>query len=304
MKPPKVSIVIPTYNRPDSTEKTVYSALNQKYANFEVIVVDDGSEDDTWKRVSKINDPNLKIFRHNTNKGGNAARNTGIKKSSGKYIAFLDSDDTWDPMKLDEQIKILQETDVEAVYCDIKHTFDNKFGSLKYEVGKRLFDTSNEKPEGGSELVSQVLATHFPLGGSSTLVVNKEFLQEIGMFDENFKRHQDWELLVRILQNGEIRFLNKELVQKHDTGSPGYDVYFPEKVKFLNKYSNIIIQEELQGKNIIGEHHFGLAKFAVQDQKYKIAYQHFKRSRISDMRRVLFLIQSFFKGIREKNNNE
>jgi hypothetical protein len=109
---------------------------------------------------------------------------------------------------------------------------------------------------------------------------------------------------VRILKNGEIRFLNEELVQKHDTGSPGYDVYFPEKIKFLNKYSNMIVQEELHGENIIGEHHFGLAKFAIRDQKYTTAYQHLKRSRVKNVRRILFLIQAFFKGIRDEEKHE
>ncbi len=105
---PTVSVIIPTYNRANLVSRAIKSVLNQTYQDFEIIVVDDCSEDNTEEIVKSFNDSRIRYIKHKKNKGGSAARNTGIKRARGKYIAFLDDDDEWLPSKLEKQIMLFE----------------------------------------------------------------------------------------------------------------------------------------------------------------------------------------------------
>ena len=107
----KISIVIPTYNRVDFLPKAIQSVLNQTYRNWEMIIVDDGSTDNTEEIVKGYKESRIQYIVHKYNLGLSAARNTGIKKSRGEYIAFLDSDDEWFPEKISCQMNIFQKED-------------------------------------------------------------------------------------------------------------------------------------------------------------------------------------------------
>ena len=103
-----VSVIIPTYNREKLVSRSIQSVLDQTYQDYEIIVVDDASIDNTEKVVKSFNDVRIRFLRSNLNKGGSAARNMGIIAANGEYIAFLDSDDEWLPEKLEKQISILK----------------------------------------------------------------------------------------------------------------------------------------------------------------------------------------------------
>jgi len=103
---PKVSIIIPTYNQSQYLEEAMESVLNQTYQNIEIIIVDDGSTDNTSEVVKSFD--NKIIYIPQKNKGASSARNAGIKKAQGQYVAFLDSDDMWIKNKLEKQIKFIQ----------------------------------------------------------------------------------------------------------------------------------------------------------------------------------------------------
>jgi len=103
IKNPTISVIIPTYNRANFIDVAIKSVLNQSYQDFEIIIVDDGSTDNTEEIVKNFNDFRINYFFHKFNQGISAARNTGIKACQGKYIAFLDSDDEWLPEKLDKK---------------------------------------------------------------------------------------------------------------------------------------------------------------------------------------------------------
>jgi len=98
---PMVSVVIPTFNRALMTCRAIQSVFNQSFNNYEIIVVDDGSTDNTSEVIKKKWNGKITYIRYQNNKGGSYARNIGIKKSRGRYIAFLDSDDEWLPLKLE-----------------------------------------------------------------------------------------------------------------------------------------------------------------------------------------------------------
>ncbi len=100
---PTVSVVIPTYNRAHLVGRAIQSVLNQTYHDFEIIIVDDGSIDNTEDVVKSLNDPSIRYTRHDQNRGGSAARNTGIKMARGEYVAFQDSDDEYLPEKVESR---------------------------------------------------------------------------------------------------------------------------------------------------------------------------------------------------------
>src|SRR5262245_13663115 len=103
-----VSIIIRTYNRAHSLAKAIGSPQNQTYGDFEIIVVDDASTDGTSEQILGLNDPRIRLLRHETNRGVGAACNTGVLAAKGELIAWLDSDDTWYPEKLERQVAFMQ----------------------------------------------------------------------------------------------------------------------------------------------------------------------------------------------------
>jgi glycosyltransferase involved in cell wall biosynthesis len=104
---PAVSVVLPTYNRADSLGRAIQSVLEQTFTEFELIVVDDGSTDNSDEVLSAFTDSRVRVIRNPVNRGVSAARNTGIRQSSGQFIAFQDSDDLWRPHKLERQVECL-----------------------------------------------------------------------------------------------------------------------------------------------------------------------------------------------------
>jgi len=107
---PLVSVIITTYNRAYCLKKAITSAINQTYDNLEIIVLDDGSTDNTELVVKKISDSRIVYIRHQKNKGIGAARNTGIKNSKGSFIAFLDSDDEYLPEKIEKSLEVFKDS--------------------------------------------------------------------------------------------------------------------------------------------------------------------------------------------------
>jgi glycosyltransferase involved in cell wall biosynthesis len=196
-----VSVVIPTFNRSALLSRALSSVLRQTHQNLEIIVVDDASPDDTAEIVTRIDDERVRYLRHETNKGGSAARNTGIRAATGAYIAFLDDDDEWEIEKTREQLKALQKYD--AVLC----TSDEPgFASRKLD-NKRSVD------------LNDLRRGHFTAGGTGVLMARADVLKE-SMFDESLPRFQDWDLFIRIAQRHSIGYINKPLV-RYNEGAHG-----------------------------------------------------------------------------------
>jgi len=146
---PLISVIIPMYNTAGFIEQTVKSVLTQTYGNFEVVVVDDGSTDDGAKLVALLQeaDPRVKYIYQN-NQGVSAARNTAMENASGEYLAFLDSDDLWEPHKLEKQIRRIETTGMEACYCGYRMFCGDEMGRAfpeRYYEGKILPQVIMEK---------------------------------------------------------------------------------------------------------------------------------------------------------------
>lgn len=225
----RVSVVIPSYNREKTIKRCIDSAAFQTYVPFEIIVVDDGSDDATVEIVRSLMALDgryacLNIIRQN-HKGAQAARNIGILNAKGEYIAFLDSDDEWMPEYLETQIFYLNRMKRDAVLYSDCVTYDER--SKKKKVW-RLPGTSGDMYK--FLLLHQ--APMFP-----ALFVKKDALIQIGLLDEDVAAYQEWETSIRLAKNNMFVHINKPLFLYHFHDG---DTISKSQRKALKGYSYII----------------------------------------------------------------
>jgi glycosyltransferase involved in cell wall biosynthesis len=195
-----VSIVIPAFNRVDLLKQALQSVLAQTYQDYEVIVVDDGS-DCILRDAIGCDDPRVKFVRQE-NAGLSAARNTGIRGSSGRYIAFLDSDDMWYPAKLERQVAILEaRPDVCVVYGDY-----DLLVSGEIQQHGRIF------PEPDSSFSSRLLHSNLITGSASSVMVRRAALDAVGVFEESLRAFEDMDLWRRLSVYGAFCRISEVLV--------------------------------------------------------------------------------------------
>ncbi len=203
-----VSIIIPTYNRAKILPRAINSILGQSYKDFELIVVDDCSSDNTDDVMKSFTDPRIRYIKHAQNKGGAAARNTGIKSAQREYVAFLDSDDEWQSEKLTKQVfKIVNSSDETGlVFCLFKTIDSVKKDERLYSVYK------NEATQ------AKILTRNF-IGTFSVVLIKKKFLDMVGGVDESLTSCQDWDLYVRLSRVCQFDFMNEALVKYYSSRS-------------------------------------------------------------------------------------
>ncbi len=197
---PLVSVVLTTYNRSNLLMRAIESVLNQTYENFECIVINDASTDDTVQVLRQISDKRVRYFSHKTNLHLSACRNTGIENATGELIAFLDDDDTWLPKKLDKQVALMQGMDPELglVYCwtDV-FLKDRKIRENHPILRGRIFP--------------QTLAGQ-PIGNGSTLLIPATVVKNLGGFDESLRRGIDGDFIRRVCHQYKVDFVPEVLV--------------------------------------------------------------------------------------------
>lgn len=186
----RVSVVIPTYNRPEYLPGAVETALAQTYDDLEVIVVDDGSDREYADEVAQ--EYGVSCVRHEENRGLSAARNTGIKAAQGGYVAFLDDDDRWHKTKIERQVEVLDgEPEIGLVSCYLA-AISPEGNVLRCEASKPDGDLSNR------------IYLRNLIGTPSRVLVRKECFDEVGDFDERLPTKQDWDLYIRICQDWRV----------------------------------------------------------------------------------------------------
>jgi glycosyltransferase involved in cell wall biosynthesis len=191
---PLVSIVIPAYNRAAKLSVAVKSIQAQTYTDWEIIIADDGSQDETEEVVQNliIADGRIRYVRHQSNRGAQAARNSGIIAARGQWIAFLDSDDEWLPESLELRIRRLLDQGASVVYS----------GALIQHYGKPL--ETYHLPEWNGRIYAKVIAREGPMFQS--MIVSKEALETIGYLDENIVAYQEWDTSIRLARHFAFAF--------------------------------------------------------------------------------------------------
>ncbi|MFB2937270.1 glycosyltransferase [Aerosakkonemataceae cyanobacterium BLCC-F154] len=183
---PLISVIIPVFNSEKTIQETIESVLNQSFTDFELIVINDGSQDASLKIISNIKDSRLKVFSY-PNSGVSASRNRGISQATGEFISFLDSDDIWTSDKLETQLKALQ----------VNHQAGVAYSWTTYidESGKFLYPGNQVSLTGN--VYEQLLLQNFIESGSNVLI-RREALNQVGGFDESLFGPEDWDLLIRL----------------------------------------------------------------------------------------------------------
>jgi len=207
-----VSAVIPTHNRAGILPDALDSVWQQTYRPIEMIVIDDGSEDDTqavvqqWAEKCKEDAAFTVRYIYQENKGANAARNKGIAAATGEYVAFLDSDDRWMPDKLAKQVAVFQkESALGDVYCGLYH--------IDLKSNTRLDDAQVNYPSGW---LLRSLLIHDVTTPTSCHVVKKDCFERVGFFDETLPARQDWDMWIRVASKYKIGYVPEVLVEQRE----------------------------------------------------------------------------------------
>ena len=198
----EISVIIPTYNRCDLLKRAINSVIKQTITPKEIIIVDNGSTDQTYQMVSSLF-PEINYFIEKK-RGVSAARNKGILESKSKWIAFLDSDDAWKPTKLEKQMEF-------SIFNQDKyriiHTDENWYRNKKF-----LNQLKKHKKSGGNIFKNSLqLCCISP----SSVVLKKQIFDDYGLFDENLEVCEDYDMWIRITAKEEVGFLDSPLVLKY-----------------------------------------------------------------------------------------
>ena len=226
---PTISVVIPTHNRSWLISTTISYVLNQTYDDFEVIVIDNGSTDDTRSVVESITDNRVKYIYQNNSGSPAKPRNTGISVSSGKYVSFLDDDDIWYPNKLETVVHAFESSPYPDIICHSE--YENKHGKIT-----NLLQYQSKRQD-----VFEHLMFHGNcLSGSATSVRTEVLLEVEGFREEiEFFEIEDYDLWIRISEKFMVFHIPESLAMMRETGS--------------NQTTNVTVESHQRTQSIIME---------------------------------------------------
>ncbi len=232
----QISIVIPTYNRYEVLKRALTSVFAQTYTDYEVIVIDDGSIDNSSDIQQDF--PTIKYF-YQENGGVSSARNLGIKKASFEWIAFLDSDDEWDKNKLQKQVLFHQENrEIFMSYTDEKWIRNGV--SVKIPKKFRKY---------GGDIFKECLS-HCIIAPSSTLI-HKSLLAEVGTFDESLEVCEDYDLWLRVAQGHKIGLIDLPLISKYGGDEDQLSVKFWGMDRFRTLSLEKLLKKQMKNEAMI-----------------------------------------------------
>ena len=220
--PLSVSVIIPTYNRASLLPRAVHSVVNQQYEDLELIIIDDGSTDETPAVVSAIGDTRIEVVRFEQNRGIGAARHEGVSRARGEFIAFIDSDDVWLPGKLELQMRLFQ------TYSHLDLIFGN-YLNINHVAGisELVFDKSRTKlknlatrplEDGVWEILSgyQHTILEHSFMATPTVMFRTEWIKRVGNFERTLSGPEDFEFWWRLAAHGaRFAFVEQPLIERH-----------------------------------------------------------------------------------------
>jgi glycosyltransferase involved in cell wall biosynthesis len=226
---PRISVIIPVYNGEKTIRATIETVLKQTFSDFELIVIDDGSQDATLEIISEFRDTRIKVLS-GSNRGVSVARNRGIAQASGDFIAFLDADDLWTPNKLEAQFNALQTNPQAAVAYSWTDYID--------ESGQFLYPGSHITLNGN--VYSQLLVKNFLENGSNPLI-RTHVLKTVGAFDESLSPSEDWDMWLRLAANYDfVAVPSPQILYRISSNSASSNISKQaiQGLKVINKYFN------------------------------------------------------------------
>lgn len=199
-----ISVILPTYNRKNTIQRVIDSVLNQTYENLELIIVDDGSTDNTDQLIQTYVDSRIKYIYLGKNQEVCNARNVGISYANGNYIAFQDSDDEWFPLKLEKQLQLmLQNPEVNFCYHKIQYYF---------ESGQIIILPDETIPLNAKHGIIYEQMLYDNLIACPSILARTDFIRKIGIFDSTFPALEDYDYALRLSQNSPAAFVDEVLL--------------------------------------------------------------------------------------------
>ena len=267
---PKISVIIPTFNRAHLLPKSIKSVLNQTYGNFELIVADDASQDHTDMVVKAFDDARIRYIRLDKNSGTSSVpRNQALKIARGNYMAFQDSDDEWLPEKLEKQIKILEPAPAELgiIYSDMWRICG---AQKKYFAAPSV---SKEFDLNFNDVLNYAL-----IGiGIGTTLIRKECFSKAGGFDETLPTFIDAELFIRFSKHFRFHHIGEPLIKYYETDGSTSSSYISAALArkmILKKYSNHISGNSM----LLANHFFGIGFALCQGQDMNAGKRYFLKA--------------------------
>ena len=315
----RVSVVIPTFNRAYCLPIAIGSLQQQTYQDWEAVVVDDGSTDDTEATVKRLAEADPRIRYHRRKNGGvSAARNTGLELAEGAWIGFLDSDDAWEHWKLSAQIACFDSlpdvgmvwTDMNAVDADgnvvSRNHLRKMYGAYRAVDNPNLFDTDRPFAE-----LDRQLTQSFPLLAdarvrwgdlfssmifgslvhTSTALLSRERLEKVGGFEENYRTGEDYDFHLRTCREGPVALLDAPAVLYRIAGGPDQLTAAPytlemaqnalsTREKAIAAYREQIALSDAQIATILGSANQWIAETYFKRNEFAAARRHYRRSHL------------------------
>jgi glycosyltransferase involved in cell wall biosynthesis len=275
---PTVSVVIPSYNRASLLKEAVDSVLGQDFDDFELIVIDDGSTDDTAGLLQSY--PNICVVRQD-HRGVSAARNAGIRRASGRFLAFLDSDDLWLPGKLSAQIAFFK-THPKALICQTEEIW--------IRSGVRVNPRRRHRKDSGMIFERSV---ELCLVSPSAVMLKRNLLDEVGWFDESLPACEDYDLWLRIAWRFPLHLIRTPLVIKRG-GHPDQLSRMPRLDRFRIYALEKVLQSTPEGG--LTPQQRTAAIEALSNKCAVYAKGCLKRGRVDEARQYLSLRSKFTRG--------
>lgn len=204
-----VSVIMPTYNREKVIQRAIKSVLRQSYQNFELIIVDDGSTDDTEHTVRLFNDERILYYKCRDNYGANHARNIGLQMAKGEIIAFLDSDNEWYTDYLKLQNDVLDSDKIDVSFCKYERLFDG--------INSRIVPSVSGEDLDISEIVERMINGN--IMDTNVTCIKRTLYRQWGGFDEELQRFQDWDYFLTLIERGARVIFNNVVESKNYTMS-------------------------------------------------------------------------------------
>jgi len=283
-----VTVIIPTYNRDKVLGRAIQSVLAQSHQEFELLIVDDGSEDDTQQVVQQFSDPRIVYLKHENNQGQCAAINTGIRAAKGDYVVFLDSDDEWLPTMIEKQVDIFQ-------------AHDSNLGLVYTLAGTRRADGSVELAfdcQLRGNVYKEVLTQGY-LAPSITLMVRKPCFQKIGLFDTRFSCYQDDDICFRLAKEYRVDLVPEILAVMNDDA----DLRLTTNRLFCAQgWSDLIAKHEVEirrecGDWVLAMHCLKAGELFMNASKPERARRAFARARDLAASRMVVIYDVIARGV-------
>jgi len=262
---PCISVIIPLYNRQKTIRSCIESVLGQSFNEFEIVIIDDRSTDDSVNIVRKFKDLRVRLFCNSRNFGAQAARNRGISEAKGDWIAFLDSDDKYLPNSLLSRLEVATSQGVSVVHSDC--LVEKKITKKAKLLGV---------PPWQNNIYEQILRRPGPV--YPALLVRKECLVSIGLLDETIKAFQEWDTTIRLAKNNKFGYVSQPTFVYNRTGNDTISGNLRNEaqgyLQIITKHRSEILR--LCGNKAMSTHYWRTSRYYLAAGDRNLAWKYYR----------------------------